>query len=266
MQKRSLLIGLNLILLAIQYIIFIDDWRQATLKTALMILAGVIAGIGVIWLVRYINHLFKTNYYLLKLKEYQELFRMISLVSSSLINAGYVGLELWLGIKSQSIWFILLASYYLALFLSRFYLTFLLFYDKRHQQSNKLSYQKLSYLMLLLIPAFIGLIFVTLYSKKIQTLTEVETITIATFTFYNVIVALKNFITNRKSQAYLLKADTYLSFSVSLISLYSLQTTMLLTFWKSQAFYDQMTIYTGIGILSLLIMTNFSLVRSSYRL
>ncbi|WP_025086565.1 hypothetical protein [Ligilactobacillus apodemi] len=165
---------------------------------------------------------------------------MISLVSSSLINAGYVGFELWLGIKSQSIWFILLASYYLALFLSRFYLTFLLF--------------------------FIGLIFVTLYSKKIQTLTEVETITIAAFTFYNVIVALKNFITNRKSQAYLLKADTYLSFSVSLISLYSLQTTMLLTFWKSQAFYDQMTIYTGIGILSLLIMTNFSLVRSSYRL
>ena len=155
---------------------------------------------------------------------------MISLVSSSLINTGYVGFELWLGIKSQSIWFILLAGYYLALFLSRFYLTFLLFYDKRHQQSNKLSYQKLSYLMLLLIPAFIGLIFVTLYSKKIQTLTEVETITIVAFTFFNVIVALKNFITNRKSQAYLLKADTYLSFSVSLISLYSLQTTMLLTF------------------------------------
>ena len=70
LQKRSLLIGLNLILLAIQYIIFIDDWRQATLKTAMMILAGVIAGIDVIWLVRYINHLFKTNYYLLKLKEY----------------------------------------------------------------------------------------------------------------------------------------------------------------------------------------------------
>lgn len=254
MTKRAyFLTGMNIFLLVLQFFIFVNHFQLPFLKSGAELVAGIILFIDVIALILYIRHCYQHNYYLQRLKQYRHFTRLISLSFSIVINFGYVLFAFGLGIFHLSAWFITLAVYYLILIIARLYIAIHLANDPDHGQANLNGYRVIGWLILLIIPAFIGLIILTLHEETGTQVNQIQTIILATYTFYNIGSSIARYVNSWRYHNAILVTDANLSLIISLLSIFTLQTVMLKTFGGGIHFYHLMTTIVGASMLGIII-------------
>ena len=152
----------------------------------------------------------------------------VSLIINSLYSAGYI----FLCIHTGSYWFALPGCYYLLLSLMRFTAVF---YNYRHSR-NKSHLEENTVVkingILLICLSFIlaGTVYMTVASDVSKAIHEIITITIATFSFTKITLAIINFVKSKKSESPVITAIRSISLSDAAASIFSLQRTMVVSF------------------------------------
>lgn len=198
------------------------------------------------------NHLHKNEYTKRYLSE-SSLRARISLQTGTTINIIFAIFKFMAGIYYSSIWFIGVALYYFVLSVIRF---FLIYRDKasarlttnslRHQWK---SYRLCAYMLLLLNTTMSGMVFQMIWQEKSFSYPGFIIYASAAYTFYRFIIAIIRLASKKESNPVLLSSKA-LDLSISLMSVFSLQTAMLNTFGTDmpQATCTILNIFTGSAV------------------
>lgn len=176
----------------------------------------------------------------------------LSLYPSLMINLLYAGIKLFSGIYYHSVWFGTLAAYYILLAVMRFSL--LRHVRKRKRQENTLSELKIcrscGIILMVLDWALIGIVILVVRKNSGFEYPGMLIYVMALYTFYAVIIAVKNVIQFRKYENPAISAAKVISLTAALVSMLSLETAMLTQFGAAQdaAFRQKMSAATGASI------------------
>ena len=156
------------------------------------------------------------------------------------------------GINTRSLWFISMFGYYIILSFLRF---FLLFHVKRNVLGENLisEYKKIrfcGYMLLLMNQALLVVVVLVIKQNKVHTYPGFLIYVIAIHAFYSVISTSYSIIKFRKYGSPVLSASKAVSFTSALVSMFSLETTMLAHFGSHHDLYyiGLMTALTGGGV------------------
>lgn len=183
----------------------------------------------------------------------------ISLYGSLIWNALYGIFQLWLGFYHHTFWFYSLGAYYICLALMRF---FLLSHTRKYapgqrMQAELVKYRTCGWLFLLMNSALTLIIFFTVYSNRTFEHHMITAISMAAYTFTAVTVAIVNIMKYRKYHSPVFSASKSISLAAALVSVMTLESTMLTTFADETMTVVQqklMLAATG-GAISVLIVT-----------
>jgi len=156
------------------------------------------------------------------------------IVFSLVINLGYAIYNLYLGIATLSIWFAIMAVYYLILGLMKL---FSLIEKKKYPTDNKKQYQVMKMIgivFFVLVAILVCSLTLTLKFSLYKSHTTIIMISIAAYTFYKVIIAIVNLVKARKSQDITLYTIRNINIAEALVSLLNLQMTMYQSFNTSE--------------------------------
>lgn len=191
----------------------------------------------------------------------------VLLYSALAINLSFVVYKLTTGILYNSIWFIVLAFYYLLLVIIRIRLVVFTSINKvgknliaEHKQAIKSSLT----LLLLNINLIFILILVIIYGEK-YVFPGVLIYIMAFYTFYSVISSLINMIKFRKYKSPVISTSRIVSMAASLIMLLGLETALLAEFnVDNDNYFNQIMIgATGIVIaLTILGLSLYKIIKS----
>ncbi len=180
-------------------------------------------------------------------------FRALVVLHCSLaINALYVVFNGYSGVKHNSIWFIAVAVYYFTFGIIRYLLV------RRYWISNTIinkieaeyyeirTYRLCGILMFTLNAIMSGMIIqMLLYGYAVGELLPYEAILSAVYTFYITALSINNLVKFRKSKNVILSAAKKLSFVGALMSMFTLQTSLLNVFGTSEANVKLINTLTG---------------------
>lgn len=191
---------------------------------------------------------------------------MIVTTVSLIINLLYAVYNGVLGICGQSIWFITMCMYYVVLSIMRVlavngeYRTY-----KTLQMPKVLSIMKTVGILLLLLTFILtGSIYLSLKYDLPKRYGTIIMITIATYTFYKVVMAVINFVKSRKHYEPLIITIRNISISDALVSLLSMQMSMCATFGEGETEKSHiMHATTGAGVCLCIILIGLSMIRYS---
>ena len=179
-------------------------------------------------------------------------FRTIaSLYRQIALNLAYVVLKFSMGIYYRSAWFIMLSAYYLLLILMRF----LLLRSSRSGalgQNLEMEYRKSRICGgLLLLMNLILTVFVILVVKQNESYHYAGMLiyAMAAFTFYVVIMSIRNVIKYRKHNSPLVSASKSINFASTLISMLALETAMLSSFDSSTRQFRRVMVSVSGGVI-----------------
>lgn len=183
----------------------------------------------------------------------------ISLYGSLIWNALYGIFQLWLGFYHHTFWFYSLGAYYICLALMRF---FLLSHTRKYapgqrMQAELVKYRTCGWLFLLMNSDLTLIIFFTVYSNRTFEHHMITAISMAAYTFTAVTVAIVNIMKYRKYHSPVFSASKSISLAAALVSVMTLESTMLTTFADETMTVVQqklMLAATG-GAISVLIVT-----------
>lgn len=150
----------------------------------------------------------------------------VLLLVSFIINFGYAIYNLYLGISGLSIWFIIMASYYLILGSMKLYS---LLKKKKYPDDRGKQYgtmRLMGCLFFILVATLILSIIVTMKFGLYKSHSTIIMITIASYTFYKVINAIINFRKARISKDPTIYTVRNINIAEALVSLLSLQMSM----------------------------------------
>lgn len=189
----------------------------------------------------------------------------ISLLCSLSLNFTYGIFKLIIGIYYKSWWLITFASYYLMLFCMKLTLI------KKHKDNNlKYEYQKLRNMGIILL--FINLILsgiIILVIKQNKTIIYPGYLiyAVAFYDFYLVISAVVNVFKYKNNNNSRILASKYLSLSVALISILSLEVAMIYQFGNNDwNFKLKMIASTGLGIVLINSLMSFLMILKSKKI
>ncbi len=194
----------------------------------------------------------------------------ISLFSGFLINTFYAVYRCFTGIYNKSIWFIAIGVYYFIFGIIRYILI------KRMRTSNKMefgmtkelfsikTYRLCGILMFILNITMAGMIIqMIMENRVIKNYNGEQIYYFALYTFYSVIVSIYNVVKFRKDKNLILSASKNLTFVGALMSMFTLQTAMLLTYDNGQVDIKEMNILTGtIIILFTVLLSTFMIIKA----
>ncbi len=195
----------------------------------------------------------------------------VSLYSGFAINTVYAIYRCFNGVYNKSIWFVAIGVYYFIFGLIRYMLIRRVGISKNIEDisQNKLfcikTYKLCGILMFILNFAMAGMIIQMVWKNQvIKNYNEQEIYYFALYTFYSVIVSISNVVKFRKNRNFILSASKNLTFIGALMSMFTLQTAMLLTFDNGEVAIRDMNILTGtiIIVLSILIAI-FMIIKSN---
>lgn len=156
----------------------------------------------------------------------------VTLVGSTLWNAGYAFLQLGLGIYHRSAWFYSLAGYYFSLALMRFFLV-------RHSTKNRpgeklreelVRYRACGWTFLVMNSALSVMMFYLIGRGRATVHHEIITITMAAYTFLTLTFSIINVVKYRKYGSPVFSAAKAISLASASVSMLTLESTMLVTF------------------------------------
>ena len=156
----------------------------------------------------------------------------VSLYGSFAWNALYGIFQLWLGFYHRTFWFCSLGAYYICLAVMRF---FLVRHTRRYAPGEKMQTELVKYracgIVLLVINLALALIiFFMVYWNRTFEHHMITAIAMAAYTFTALTTAIVNVIRYRKYNSPVYSASKVISLAAALVSMLTLESTMLTTF------------------------------------
>ena len=155
-----------------------------------------------------------------------------SLYGSLAWNALYGIFQLWLGFYHHTFWFYSLGAYYICLAVMRF---FLVRHTRKYAPGEKMreeliQYRACGWVFLLMNLALALIIFFMVYWNRTFEHHMITAITMAAYTFTALTTAIINVIKYRKYNSPVFSASKAISLAAALVSMLTLESTMLTTF------------------------------------
>lgn len=182
----------------------------------------------------------------------------VSLYGTLIYNAAYALLQLGMGIWHHSFWFCSLSGYYVSLAVTRF---FLVRYTSKHKPGEKMltelrKYRACGIVFLVMNLALALMIFFMVYWNRTFHHHEITTIALAAYTFTSLTLAIINTVKYRKYNSPVYSASKAISLASALVSVLTLESTMLTTFGAETLTLTQRRIFLGLsgGAVSALII------------
>lgn len=177
----------------------------------------------------------------------------LSLMGSLVFNAVYATFQLGLGIWHHSVWFYAMAGYYLLLAMMRL---LLVRYTGSHaageQQEIEWKKYRLCGVFLMMI-TFALSVFITYFIWNIRVFRhhEITTITMATYTFAALGLAIANAVRYKRYQSPVYSAAKAISLASAVVSVLTLENTMLTVFGqgKDEVFRQYMLGASGVTVI-----------------
>ena len=156
----------------------------------------------------------------------------ISLYGSLLWNALYGVFQLWLGFYHHTFWFYSLGAYYICLAVMRF---FLVKHTRKYapgerMQTELVKYRACGWVFLLMNLALALIILFMVYWNRTFEHHMITAIAMAAYTFTSLTMAIINVIKYKKYNSPVFSASKAISFAAALVSMLTLESTMLTTF------------------------------------
>ena len=156
----------------------------------------------------------------------------VSLYGSLAWNAFYGLFQLWLGFYHHTFWFYSLGAYYICLGVMRF---FLLLHTRRYAPGEKMQtelvkYRACGWVFLLMNLALALIIFFMVYWNRTFEHHMITAIAMAAYTFTALTTAIINVIKYRTYNSPVFSASKAISLAAALVSMLTLESTMLTTF------------------------------------
>lgn len=192
----------------------------------------------------------------------------VSLYMSLAVNLLYAGMNILSFILYRSMWFVVLAGYYVILSVMRFLLV-------RYVRGNQIGTNRLGELkrarlcaviLLLLNVVLSGAVLMILYQNKGFEYHGVMIYIMAMYTFYMTIHTIVDLVKYRKYQSPVMTTAKIISLSAALVSMLSLETAMFSQFGADMSPENQqlMIILTGAGVAVIVIgLSAFMIARTT---
>ncbi len=191
-----------------------------------------------VWCVKipYLIKFFKTfkdqNKYARKWLEDTRLRVNISLYGSFFWNIAYALFQLWLGLYHHTFWFCSLGAYYICLGVMRF---FLLLHTRRYAPGERMrdeliKYRACGWVFLIMNLALSLIVFFMVYWNRTFEHHMITAITMATYTFTALTMAIINVVKYKKYNSPVFSASKAISLAAALVSMLTLESTMLTAF------------------------------------
>lgn len=188
----------------------------------------------------------------------------ISLYISLVINLGYAVFKLISGVYYSSFWIGAVAVYYVLLSIARF---LLLRYMKTGKQDMITKYRRyrLTAMLMLFINLTLSVIVLNMiFRNESASYSDIYVITTAAYAFYMLITSFFDLIRHRKRRDPILSAAKTIRFTAALVSLLSLEASMLIQFGNDELFRKWMLSLTGIGVCVIIVsMSIYMMIRAS---
>lgn len=173
----------------------------------------------------------------------------ISLFVSLGINLAYSVFHLGSGFYYRSLWIGAIAVYYILLSMIRFVL---LYHMERKKDAGMIeeyhSYRITAVLMMCSNLTLSGIVLNMILGKKTPAVSDVFVITSATYTFYILTVSIMDLIKYRKYKSPVMSAAKAIRFAQALVSLLSLEASMLVQFGDDESYRRLMLALTGAAV------------------
>lgn len=176
----------------------------------------------------------------------------ISLYGSLMLNTAYAVFQLGLGVYHHTVWYYSFAGYYMILAVMRF---FLLKHTRSHKVNEERELELLIYrfcgmLLVIMNMALSAIMFYIVVQGRTFVHHKITTIAMAAYTFTSLTLAVLNVIKYRKYNSPVYSASKVINFTTALVSIITLESTMLTTFGEAgqKSFRLMMTALTGLGI------------------
>lgn len=188
------------------------------------------------------------NRYARKWQEDTRLRVNVSLYGSFFWNIAYALFQLWLGFYHHTFWFYSLGAYYICLALMRF---FLLLHTRRYAPGERMKtelvrYRTCGWVFLAMNLALTVIVFFMVYWNRTFNHHEITTIAMAAYTFVTLTVAIVNIVKYRKYNSPVFSATKAISLAAALVSMLTLESTMLTTFSDSTMSASEQKLMLGL--------------------
>ncbi|MBQ4528145.1 MAG: hypothetical protein II998_08735 [Clostridia bacterium] len=156
----------------------------------------------------------------------------VSLYVTLIYNTAYALLHLGMGFWHHTFWFCSLAGYYISLAVMRF---FLVRHTSKHEPGEKMldeliKYRACGIIFLIMNLALALIIFFMVYWNRTFNHHEITTISLATYTFTSLTLAIINTVKYHKYNSPVYSASKAISLASACVSVLTLESTMLTTF------------------------------------
>ncbi len=190
------------------------------------------------------------------------------------INTLYAASRFYDGIKYQSIWFSEIGIYYFTFGIIRFFLAKRVLVSKsivnrREERHYSLKTYRICGILILMLNISMTYIIIQMIIKNesLKNYTMSEIYFPATYTFYSAFISIYNVIKFRKDKNEILAASKNLNFVGTLMSIFTLQTAMLLTFDNGEVDMRSMNTITGAVVIVFAILTSiFMILKANYKI
>ena len=184
------------------------------------------------YLIKYFKTFKDENKYAKRWQDDTRLRVNVSLYGSLAGNALYGLFQLWLGFFHHTFWFYSLGAYYICLGVMRF---FLLLHTRKYAPGEKMQTELVKYracgcVFLLMNLALALIIFFMVYCNRTFEHHMITAIAMAAYTFTAFTVAIVNVVKYRKYNSPVFSASKAISLAAALVSILTLESTMLTTF------------------------------------
>lgn len=260
-------IAIMIILVPIATVFLIGSMVFIGTESAIAIVSYVIAAYTLtVWcfripnIIKFFKEFKKENKYAQKWINDTRLRIKVSLYGSFVWNAVYGIFQLWLGFYHHTFWFFSFGIYYLCLAVMRF---FLVRHTRKYAPGEKMmtelkKYRACGWIFLFMNLALALILFFMIYWNRSFTHHMITAIAMAAYTFSAFTLAIVNVIRYKKYNSPVFSASKAISFTAALVSMLTLESTMLTTFSD-----ETMTVFgqkmmlgaTGGAILTLIIAT-----------
>lgn len=183
-------------------------------------------------LIRIIKHFKDENKYAQRWLSDTHLRVNVSLYGSLILNIVYAVFQLVLGFLHKTFWYYSFAIYYACLAVMRFYLVQ---HTRKYQPGEKMrqeliKYRRCGIVFLIMNLALSLIVFFMVYWNRTFNHHEITTIAMAAFTFTSLTLAIINVVKYRKYNSPVYSASKAIGLTSALVSILTLESTMLTTF------------------------------------
>ena len=179
-----------------------------------------------------------------------------TVIFSTVINIGYAVANLFIGISDASYWFLMTAAYYTLLSLMR-----LLAVSTEKPKWETIITRAIGVMLVLSVFPLLGTVIISSFQKVGTKFHEIVMISIALYSFIKVSLAIVNIARARRFDSCTLKTLRSVSFADALVSILSLQRSMLISFGEMlEADVRIFNIVTGIAVCIFVFLIGIQLV------